>query len=63
MGFRPTERKREFLKQIALVMGNKNSLSWDLPARQSFELFKDIYEIKQKDFDERLSELSELLEV
>lgn len=63
LGFRPTERKREFLKQIALVMGNKNSLSWDLPARQSFELFKDIYEIKQSDFEERLSELSELLEV
>ena len=63
LGFRPTERKREFLKQIALVMGNKNSLSWDLPARSSFELFKDIYEIKQKDFEERLLELSELLEV
>ncbi len=61
--YRPTDRKREFLKQIALVMGNKNSLSWDLPARASFELFKDIYEIKQKDFERRLLELSELLEV
>ena len=63
LGFKPTERKREFLKQIALVMGNKNSLSWDLPARQSFELFKEIYDIKDVDFKNRLTELSELLEV
>lgn len=63
LGFVPTKRDRKFLMQIALVMGNKNSLSWDLPARQSFELFKTIYEISDTDFTKRLTELSELLDV
>lgn len=62
LGFIPTERDRKFLKQIALVMGNKNSLSWDLSARQSFELFKSIYEIKESDYQKRLVELTELLD-
>lgn len=61
LGFVPTDRDRRFLKQIALVMGNKNSLSWDLSARQSFELFKSIYEIKESDYQKRLVELTELL--
>jgi len=62
LGYTPTDRKREYLKQIALVMGNKNGLSWDLSARQSFGLFKTIYQISEKDFDMRLKELSELLD-
>lgn len=62
LGFIPTERDRGFLRQIALVMGNKNSLSWDLSARQSFELFKSIYEISETDFKKRLVELTELLD-
>lgn len=62
LGFIPTERDRKFLKQIALVMGNKNSLSWDLSARQSFELFKTIYEVTEEDFKKRLKELTELLD-
>jgi len=62
LGFVPTERQRKFLMQIALVMGNKNSLSWDLPSRQSFELFKTIYEIGDKDFENRLLELASLLD-
>ena len=62
LGFTPTERDRKFLKQIALVMGNKNSLSWDLPSRQSFDLFKTIYEIGDEEFKKRLAELSNLLD-
>ncbi len=62
LGFTPTNRDREFLMQIALVMGNKNSLSWDLSARQSFELFKTIYEIREEDFVSRLLELAKLLD-
>lgn len=62
LGFTPTDRKREYLKQIALVMGNKSGLSWDLSARQSFNLFKTIYQISETDFKSRLTELAELLD-
>jgi len=63
LGFKPFDRKKEFLKQIALVMGQKNQLWWDLPPMDTFLLNKEIYEISDKDFKERVEELSELLDV
>lgn len=63
LGFTPFERKNKFLKQISLVMGQKNQLWWDLPAIDSFLLNKEIYEISDKDFHQTVDELTEFLEV
>ncbi|MCA9376373.1 ABC transporter ATP-binding protein [Candidatus Nomurabacteria bacterium] len=63
LGYTPWDRKRDFLKQISLVMGQKNQLWWDLPAIDSFLLNKEIYEIPEDVFRERLSKLVELLEI
>src|SRR5438046_4069575 len=54
LGFTPFERKKQFLKQIALVMGQKNQLWWDLPPIETFLLNKEIYEVPQKQFDQTL---------
>lgn len=59
----PWERKPEFLKQISLVMGQKNQLWWDLPAIETFELNRAIYEIPTRTYQENLKELVELLEI
>jgi ABC-2 type transport system ATP-binding protein len=59
----PYERQKAFLKQIALVMGQKNQLWWDLPAMETFLLNKEIYEIPDTVFKKTLSELVELLDV
>jgi len=59
----PWEKKAEFLKQISLVMGQKNQLWWDLPALETFELNKAIYEIPKRQYEENLKELVELLGV
>jgi len=59
----PWARKPEFLKQISLVMGQKNQLWWDLPAIETFELNRAIYEIPTHIYEENLKELVELLEV
>lgn len=59
----PWERKPEFLKQIALVMGQKNQLWWDLPAIETFELNRAIYEISTYRYEENLKELTDLLEI
>lgn len=61
MGFTPSEKKHDFLKQIAFVMGQKNQLLWDLPALDSFILNKEIYEIETQEFKKRLDEMTELL--
>ncbi len=53
LGFTPWERKSDFLKQIALVAGQKNQLLWDLPPLETFILNREIYEIPQKQYKER----------
>lgn len=63
LDFNPWEKKEEFLKQISLVMGQKNQLWWDLPAIESFELNKEIYEIPDKDYRKNLDDLVSLLGV
>jgi ABC-2 type transport system ATP-binding protein len=63
LGFTPWERKNDFRRQIAFVMGQKTQLWWDLPAMESFFLNKEIYEIPHKTFDERVDYLASLLDV
>ena len=59
----PWDRRPEYLKQISLVMGQKNQLWWDLPAIETFELNRAIYEIPKRTYEENLKELTELVEV
>jgi ABC-2 type transport system ATP-binding protein len=61
--FNPWERQPEFLKQISLVMGQKNQLWWDLPAIETFELNRAIYEIPKREYEANLAELTSLLGV
>lgn len=63
LGFRPFERKPEFQKQFALVMGQKNQLWWDLPPMETFLLNKEIYGVPQQQFKKTLDDLVEILEV
>jgi len=62
LGFTPFERRHEYLKQIALVMGQKNQLWWDLPAQESFLLNKAIYDIDDRSYTKHLGELTDLLD-
>jgi len=63
LGFTPKKKKKEYQKQFALVMGQKNQLWWDLPAMDSFILNKEIYEVPDADFEKNLEELTTLLEI
>lgn len=63
LGFKPWDRKTAYLKQFSLVMGQKNQLYWDLPAIDSFNLYKEIYEIQDSQYRKTLEELVELLDV
>ena len=63
LGFDPWERRTDFLKKISLVMGQKNQLWWDLPAIDTFELNRAIYEIPTRVYKESLDELVTLLDI
>jgi len=62
LGYIPFDRKNPYLKQIALVMGQKNQLWWDLPAQETFLLNKEIYEIPDDMYKNTLGQLVELLD-
>ncbi len=61
LGYVPFDRAAEYQKQFSLVMGSKNQLWWDLPARESIALNKAIYEYPDDEFKRNLGELTELL--
>lgn len=61
--YNPWDKNPEYLKQISLVMGQKNQLWWDLPAIETFELNRAIYEIPTRIYQENLKELTELLDI
>lgn len=63
MGFTPWERKNEYRRRFALVMGQKNQLWWDLPALESFQLHKQIYRIDPEQYRKTLDELTSLLDI
>lgn len=63
LGYRPFERKTEYLSRISLVMGQKTMLWWDVPALESFYLHKEMYGLSDALFHESLDELAALLEV
>lgn len=63
LGHIPVRREREFLRQITLVMGQRNQLNWDLPALDSFDLNRAIYRIPLQDFRRTRDEFIELLEL
>ena len=63
LGHTPFERKPEFLSQIALVMGQKNQLWWDLPPMETFLLNKEIYGISDDHFKSNLDDLTKLMKV
>jgi ABC-2 type transport system ATP-binding protein len=63
LGFTPWERKNEYRKQMAVIMGQKAQLWWDLPAMDGFLLLKEIYQIPEKEFKESVEHLANYLGV
>src|SRR5688572_23955429 len=63
LGHVPWERADAYRRQFALLLGQKNQLWWDLPARESLELNAKIYGIPEDRFNRTVTEMTELLTV
>jgi ABC-2 type transport system ATP-binding protein len=63
LGFTPWELKPEYLRSMTLVMGQRNRLSWDIPAADSFLLNQAIYRLPDDEYQKTYKELDELLEL
>ncbi|MDB6023520.1 MAG: ybhF 3 [Pedosphaera sp.] len=63
LGYVPWERHDGYRRQFALLLGQKNQLWWDLPARESLELNARIYGLARESFERTVAEMTELLAV
>jgi ABC-2 type transport system ATP-binding protein len=63
LGYTPWERDDGYRRQFALLLGQKNQLWWDLPARESLELNAKIYGIPDEVLNRTVDEMTELLAV
>jgi ABC-2 type transport system ATP-binding protein len=63
LGRVPWNRESAYLRQITLIMGQRNQLVWDIAPIRSFELNRAIYQIPQADYDSLVKELTDLLDL
>ncbi len=59
----PWEVRRDHVKHIGVVFGQRSQLWWDVPILDSYSLLKDIYRISAGDYESRLKELTEALQL
>ncbi|MFN8592629.1 MAG: ATP-binding cassette domain-containing protein [Thermomicrobiales bacterium] len=59
----PWQRDKHYLRQMTLVMGQRNQLVWDIPVADSYELNRAIYRIPEREFRQTLAELDSLLDL
>ncbi len=62
-GHQPFRRQARFLRQITLVMGNRQQLLWDLPALDSLRVNAAVYGIAEAEAQRRIGQLAEMLEL
>ncbi len=62
-GLVPWKERRTHVKNIGVVFGQRSQLWWDVPIIDSYSLLKDIYRIPQGDYEARLKELTEALQL
>ena len=62
-GFVPYKQRKQYVKNIGVVFGQKSQLNWDLPLIESFELMRYIYKIPKDLYEENLHTFTRLLDM
>jgi ABC-2 type transport system ATP-binding protein len=60
-GIEPNKKRKQVASKIGVVFGQKTQLWWDIPLIESFKVLKDVYQVSDSDYKERLEFLSETL--
>lgn len=61
LGYHPFERKNEFLRNISVLLGQKNQLWWDIAPVDSYQLLMNIYDLDVAKTQKKVHELAEIL--
>ena len=59
----PNKNREEYVSQIGVVFGQRSQLWWDIPAMDTFDLLKDIYNIEEKEYEQTKNNLIKLLDI
>jgi ABC-2 type transport system ATP-binding protein len=62
LGFSPSARQADYLRQISILLGQKNQLWWDIPPADSYDLLARIYNLDRSTARKRVIELAEMLQ-
>ncbi|MEO3807648.1 ATP-binding cassette domain-containing protein [Sphaerisporangium sp. B11E5] len=62
-GLDPSRRRTTLARHIGVVFGQRTTLWWDLPLRNSFTLIRHLYKVDHEVFRRRMAELCEVLEL
>lgn len=62
-GFVPHRQRRDYVKTIGVVFGQRTQLWWDIAVIESFKLLRRIYGVSQRDFDQRMERFNEVLNI
>ena len=60
-GYVPFRQRRQYVKTIGVVFGQRTQLWWDIAVIESFKLLRRIYDVPQRDFDARMERFNEIL--
>src|SRR6202043_3787923 len=60
-GFVPWKQRAAYVKTIGVVFGQRTQLWWDIAAVESFKLLRRIYDVSQRDYDERMELFNQIL--
>lgn len=61
LGYRPFDRKNEFLRHISVLLGQKNQLWWDIAPVDSYQLLMNIYDLDVSKTQKKVADLAEIL--
>ncbi|MBR4178883.1 MAG: ATP-binding cassette domain-containing protein [Bacilli bacterium] len=62
-GLNPFKDRRKYVSNIGVVFGQRSQLAWDIPAEDTFDLLRDIYKLKDSEYQKTKQELTSLLDI
>ena len=62
-GLDPFKDRRKYVSNIGVVFGQRSQLAWDIPAEDTFDLLRDIYKLKDDEYQKTKKELTSLLDI
>lgn len=62
-GVDPSKERMKNAKNIGVVFGQRTQLWWDLPLSESYTILKEIYDVSDADYKERMDFLNEVLDL